>query len=65
MRVRSPLLVPAKAGIAGTGNRNRAYHPGFGRFLQRDPIGQAGGLNIYNYTGNAGLCLRSGWRPHS
>jgi RHS repeat-associated protein len=33
-------------------NRARVYHPGIGRFLQRDPIGQAGGLNIYNYTGS-------------
>ncbi|WP_421790552.1 RHS repeat-associated core domain-containing protein [Hyphobacterium sp.] len=34
-----------------THNRNRAYHPGFGRFLQMDPIGQAGGLNVYAYVG--------------
>lgn len=33
-------------------NRNRAYNPELGRFLQIDPIGQEGGLNIYNYAGS-------------
>lgn len=32
-------------------NRARAYNPGLGRFMQADPIGQQGGLNIYDYTG--------------
>ena len=33
--------------------RNRAYHPGLGRFLQTDPSGfAAGDPNLYRYCGN-------------
>lgn len=30
----------------------REYNPATGRFLTRDPIGYAGGLNLYGYVGN-------------
>jgi len=30
----------------------RWYDPGLGRFVQRDPIGIEGGLNVYAYTAN-------------
>jgi uncharacterized protein RhaS with RHS repeats len=30
----------------------RAYSPGLGRWLSRDPIGENGGLNLYGFVGN-------------
>jgi RHS repeat-associated protein len=32
--------------------RARAYSPAIGRFMQRDPIGILGGINLYAYVGN-------------
>jgi RHS repeat-associated protein len=34
---------------------NRYYDPGTGRFLNRDPIGYAGGTNLYSFVGNSPL----------
>jgi RHS repeat-associated protein len=31
--------------------RNRIYNPALGRWLQRDPVGYAGGINLYEYVG--------------
>jgi RHS repeat-associated protein len=44
----------------------RAYDPNQGRWLSRDPLGEAGGLNLYGYVGNdpvnatdpLGLCFQ-------
>ena len=37
--------------------KNRAYHPGLMRFLQTDPIGHAGGINLYAYVGGDSVNL--------
>ncbi len=41
---------PASAGYVYL--RNRWYDPTSGRFLTQDPIGLAGGVNLYEYAGN-------------
>ncbi len=50
-----PLRLPGQYHDAETGlhyNRFRYYDPSLGRYLSRDPIGVAGGLNFYAYAGN-------------
>ena len=34
----------------------RHYSPSLGRFLSRDPIQEQGGLNLYAFVGNNGVC---------
>jgi RHS repeat-associated protein len=44
-------LVEDKVGTSGLMyRRNRYYDPGTGRFTQEDPIGVAGGLNLYGFA---------------
>nr|WP_279613049.1 RHS repeat-associated core domain-containing protein [Burkholderia pyrrocinia] len=33
-------------------NRHRYYDPSSGRFVSKDPIGLAGGINVYQYAPN-------------
>lgn len=53
--IEQPLRLPGQYHDAETGlhyNRFRYYDPALGRYLSRDPIGVAGGLNFYAYAGN-------------
>jgi RHS repeat-associated protein len=47
--------------------RNRWYDPQTGRFLTQDPIGLAGGVNLYAYAGNNPIAFGDpfGLCPHS
>lgn len=44
-----------------THNRNRAYGAALGQFLQTDPIGQAGGINLYAYVGGDPINFVDPW----
>ncbi len=55
--VPNPFQYVGKAGVMSDGNgldfmRARSYAPDDGRFIQRDPIGLAGGNNLYAYVRN-------------
>jgi RHS repeat-associated protein len=45
-----PSLTPGQSELLLT--YFRAYDPQLGRWLSADPIGEAGGLNLYGYVGN-------------
>jgi RHS repeat-associated protein len=38
-------------------HRNRFYLPSFGRWINRDPIAERGGVNLYAYVSNNGINL--------
>jgi len=51
----NPLRLPGQYYDAETGlhyNRFRYYSPEWGRYVSKDPLAQAGGLNLYAYVGN-------------
>ncbi len=51
----NPFLFTGREYDAETGlyyYRGRYYSPALGRFLNRDPIGIRGGVNLYEYVGN-------------
>lgn len=51
----NPLRYTARRLESDTGlyyYRARDYHPGWGRFIQPDPLGYADGMNVYAYVGN-------------
>ena len=55
--VANPFKYVGAFGVMDEGNgllymRARYYDPATGRFISKDPIGWAGGLNLYAYTGN-------------
>jgi RHS repeat-associated protein len=53
--IEMPLRFPGHYFDSETGlhyNRFRYYSPEIGRYIQSDPVGIAGGLNVYAYTSN-------------
>ena len=55
--ISNPFKFVGAFGVMDEGNgllymRARYYDPSTGRFISKDPIGWAGGLNLYGYTGN-------------
>ncbi len=57
-RIELALRFPGHYHDAETGlfyNRYRYYSPELGRYLQSDPIGLKGGMNVYGYAGGAPL----------
>ena len=49
----STKFYDVETGLAYYGHRY--YSPGLGRFINRDPIEEAGGLNLYAFCGNDGI----------
>ena len=48
------LLLDKEIGLYD--NRRRVLQPRFGRFMQRDPIGYADGMGLYEYTSSSPNC---------
>ena len=59
MQCNDPIRALARSGaITSTASRacrfsgHRYYDPAYARFLNQDPIGFGGGINVYSYAGN-------------
>jgi RHS repeat-associated protein len=55
--INNPFQYVGRFGVMAEGNglyymRARYYDPEVGRFINKDPIGYAGGINLFTYTGN-------------
>jgi len=58
----TPFLFNGAWGVQTDSNglyfhRARYYHPALRRWLNADPIGLAGGVNLYGYVGNSPICF--------
>jgi RHS repeat-associated protein len=52
-RVEEVAATKSASGVRYYGNRY--YSPSLGRFINKDPIAEAGGLNLYGFCGNDGV----------
>jgi hypothetical protein len=55
------VLVGFAAVAVFAADASAMYHPSLGRFMQRDPVGYAGGMNLYEYVGTTPM---SGLDPY-